>query len=240
MAVKPTPAPALAPAASAAGVPPAASNTAPIFVSASDLSARFPDALRREADAWRELAPLWPSGGPAANAADPCVPTPPSFWQCFKSNGGGLSLIRQLDRPGILTLRDDAGRSVYALLLALDERSATLRIGAQRIVIALVSLANLWQGDFATYWQAPVGYQRVLGEGESGPLVDQLAIQLAALRGEAPPEGAQRFDVTLRSRLQAFQLAQGLKPDGLAGPTTYMQLTRASGPTNEPRLTVKR
>jgi general secretion pathway protein A len=239
VAAKPASATAVSPAASAA-VLPTASPAAPTFITATDLSTRFPDALRREADAWRELAPLWPSGGPAANAADPCVPTPPSTWQCFKSNSGGLPLIRQLDRPGILTLRDDAGRPVHALLLALDDRNATLRIGGQRIVVALVSLANLWQGDFATFWQAPAGYQRVLGDGDSGPLVDQLSSQLATLRGEAPPVGAQRFDAALKSRLQAFQLAHGLKPDGLAGPTTYMQLARASGPSAEPRLTVQR
>jgi general secretion pathway protein A len=214
----------------------AAGSPAPIFITASDLSMRFAAApLRQEAEAWRALAALWPSDGPAVNA-EPCVPTPPSTWQCFKSSNGGLALIRQLDRPGLITLRDDAGRPVHALLVALDERAATLRIGGQNVAVALVSLANLWQGDFATFWQAPPGYQRTLGDGDTGALVNQLATQLAALRGEAPPAGAQRYDAALKSRVQAFQLAHGLRADGLAGPTTYMQLSRASGGRNEPRL----
>ena len=37
------------------------------------------------------------------------------------------------------------------------------------------------------------------------------------------------FDTTLRSRVAAFQQAQGLTPDGVAGPTTLMQINRASG-----------
>ena len=216
---------------------------APVFITAADLSTRFANPLRREADAWRELAPLWRAGGPDAQAAEPCAPQPPSTWQCFKSSGGGLPLIRQLDRPGILSLRDDAGRPVYALLVAIDERSATLRVGGQNLAVALVSLANLWQGDFATYWQAPAGYQRVLGDGDTGPLVDRLAAQIAGLRGEAPPAGAQRFDAAFKSRVQAFQLAHGLKPDGLAGPTTYMQLARAAtapDANKEPRLVALR
>ena len=41
--------------------------------------------------------------------------------------------------------------------------------------------------------------------------------------------------VPLKSRISAFQMAQGLKPDGLAGPMTYMQLNRISG-VDEPKL----
>jgi len=213
----------------------AAVNAAPVFITATDLSTRFATPLRREADAWREVAALWPADGPTANA-DPCTPTPPSTWQCFKSSNGGLALIRQLDRPGLVTLRDDTGRPVHALLVALDERSATLRMGGQSVTVALVSLANLWQGDFATFWQAPAGYQRPLGDGDSGALVGLLARQLATLRGEAAPATAQRYDAALKSRVQAFQLAHGLRADGLAGPTTFMQLARAAGARNEPRL----
>jgi len=212
-----------------------ATAAAPIFITSADLSTRFATPLRREAEAWRELAPLWPGDGPAAQA-EPCTPTPPSTWQCFKSSSGGLALIRQLDRPGVITLRDDAGRPVYALLVALDERSATLRMGGQSLVVALVALANLWQGDFATFWQAPAGYQRTLADGDSGVLVDQLATQLAAWRGEPAPAAGQRYNAALKSRVQAFQLAHGLRADGLAGPTTYMQLARAGGGRNEPRL----
>jgi general secretion pathway protein A len=229
-----------APAAShALGAMAAASEAAPIFITANDLSTRFATPLYRESDAWHELATLWPNDGPAANA-DPCVPAPPSTWQCFKSSNGGLALIRQLDRPGLVTLRDDAGRPVHALLVALDERAATLRMGGQSLAVALVALANLWQGDFATFWQAPAGYQRPLGDGDGGALVEQLAAQLAALRGEAAPAGAPRYDAALKSRVQAFQLAHGLRADGLAGPTTYMQLARATATPdgrNEPRLT---
>ena len=228
-------------AARGSGAAATAANVAPIFITAADLSTRFAAPLRREADAWRELAPLWVGAGPSAGPdADPCAPAPPSTWQCFRSGSGGLALIRQLDRPGLITLRDEAGRPVHALLVALDERSATLRIGGQNVAVALVSLANLWLGDFATYWQAPSGYQRALGDGDSGPLVDQLAAQLAALRGEAPPAGAQRFDAAFKARVQAFQLAHGLRADGLAGPTTYMQLARAGGVRNEPRLMAAR
>ena len=204
-----------------------------MFLAAADLPARFGPPLRREGDAWRALAALWRISLPEANG-DPCVQAPP--WQCFKSANGGLPLIRQLDRPGFITLHDDAERPLHVLLVALGDRTATLHIGSQTQTVSLVSLANVWQGDFATFWQAPGGYQRTLGDGDTGTLVDHLAAQLASVRGEAPPAARQRYDAALKSRVQAFQLANGLKADGLAGPTTFMQLARAAGDRSEPRL----
>jgi general secretion pathway protein A len=45
------------------------------------------------------------------------------------------------------------------------------------------------------------------------------------------PEGT-----PLKPRIEAFQRAQGLKADGLAGPLTQMQLNRVAA-VAEPRLT---
>jgi general secretion pathway protein A len=99
-----------------------------------------------------------------------------------------------------------------------------------------VSLANVWQGDFGTFWRAPEGYAGVLADGARGPAVDLLATQLAALRGEAAPAAGQTYSAALRARVQAFQLSQGIQADGRAGPTTFMQLARATGTSREPRL----
>ena len=219
--------------APATAAPEATSTAPPLFLTAAELSTRFANPSRREADAWRELAPLWRIDL-AEGSVDPCTQTPP--WQCLRSSNGGLALIRQLDRPGLITLRDDAGRTLPAVLLALDDRRALLGIGAQTLSVSLVSLANVWQGDFATYWQAPAGYQRALSDGDSGELVTRVASQLAAVRGEAAPAGPQRYDAAMKARVQAFQLANGLRADGLAGPTTFMQLQRAAGDRSEPRL----
>jgi len=38
-----------------------------------------------------------------------------------------------------------------------------------------------------------------------------------------------------KAQVASFQLSQGLKADGLAGPTTFMQLNRATG-IDEPQL----
>ena len=129
----------------------------------------------------------------------------------------------------MLTLYDDADRPVHALLTALGERSATLELGGASRTVSLLSLASVWRGEFATLWRAPAGYTD--GVVESGPAADWLVGQLDALGGGAPETAA----ADLPARVSAFQLAQGLKPDGRAGPITIMLLNRARG-IDEPRL----
>ena len=196
---------------------------------------------RDEKQAWRELAPAWQL---ALGDADPCPAAQRQQVPCFKIASSTLALIRQLDRPGILTLRSGNGSSsgdappspaAFAVLTGLTEGTATLRMNGASQTVSLAVLATLWQGDFATLWRAPDGYTALLAPGSAGPVVDRLAGQLAALDGSAPPAAGQGFDAALKARVHAFQLAQGLKPDGRAGPTTFMQLNRARGAA-EPRL----
>ena len=219
-------------ASSVAAAASATASAPPLaFLSAADLKSSFKTLVHDERDAWRELAPAWKLDLPEP---DPCAAAQRQQVQCFKS-GSTLALIRQLGRPGILTLQGENEKPVYAVLVGLTNQAATLRMGGVTQTVSLVSLAQLWRGDFATFWRAPEGYRSAIADGSAGPLVDRLAAQLAKLHGEPAPAVNQRFDAALRSKVFAFQLSQGLKPDGIAGPTTFMQLNRASG-VDEPRL----
>jgi general secretion pathway protein A len=233
----PLPAPASAPVAAAASnntpPAPAASQAVAATFLTRDFSSRFANVLRNENDAWHELAPLW--GLPALDAGkDPCQAAAQTQTLCYRGNTT-LALVRQLDRPVILSLKDESERPVFALLVGLGPNQAMLRMAGETHTVSLVSLATLWRGEYATYWRAPAGYSARLTEGQSGLMVDQLATQLAAFLGEPPPAQKAVFNAVMRARLSTFQMAHGLKPDGIAGPTTFMQLNRVSG-VDEPRL----
>jgi general secretion pathway protein A len=187
-----------------------------------------------EADAWRELAPAWQV---ALEPGDPCVAAAKSQVQCYRSASSTLALIRQIGRPGILTLYDDENRPFFALLTGLTEGGATLRMGGTEQSVALLSLAGLWRGEFATFWRAPPGYSNPITDGSSRSTAQWLGAQFDSLEAAALPatRPASRAALTLKARVLAFQIAHGLRPDGLAGPTTLMQLNRAVG-IAEPHL----
>ena len=218
---------ALAGASSALGAAPAANPAEEIQA----LLAQLPGDLNA---AWRELAPVWKL---PATGADPCQSVSVQPFQCYRSASLSVLRLRQLGRPGILTLQADGGAPVYAVLTGLSDQSATLQIAGRPHSVRLVSLVALWRGDFATFWRPPSGYSPGLrGEG-AGPALAQLGRQLALLDGAPPPAVAAPpvLDAALRERIQAFQRAQGLEPDGLPGPMTFMQIDSATD-ASVPRL----
>ena len=228
------PVPAPEPAALAQAMPVASAaarepvdQPAPAWASLSS----SPTLLRSEDQAWRELALAWKL---SPGEGDACKALLREQVRCFSGNTS-LALISQLGRPGIVTLDSQSGAPSYALLTALTGDSATLRAGRTEQTVTRAALAARWRGDFSTLWRSPAGYSGSVVEGQRGPVVDWVAARLAEANGTAPLAGRPVLDASLKARLRAFQLAQGLPPDGQLGPLTFMQLNRSAG-VDEPRL----
>lgn len=192
----------------------------------ADATALLAAAYRQSATAWRELALRW---NVAIGEGEPCATAAQAQLACFRS-AGGLAVVRQLARPGLLTLQGPGGAPLYALLVALNDSQATLQVGQRRFVLPLPMLVGLWRGDFATFWRTPPGWREGADASADATTRAWLAAPLAAA-GFGP--GA-----ALAQRVWAFQLAQGLPPDGRAGPMTLMRLNRSAG-VAEPRLLVE-
>ena len=178
-----------------------------------------------EGTAWRELALRW---NVAIGEGDPCRAALQARLACFHSANGGLVLLRQLQRPAVLSLRQGRGPRVHAVLVALGERRATLQVGARQFELPLAMLAQIWQGDFSTFWRTPPGWRGAAG-ADAGPASRAWQEQWLA-RLEPGQQGRAWPD-----QVAAFQARWGLPVDGLAGPLTLMQLNRQAG-VEEPRL----
>jgi general secretion pathway protein A len=223
------PASAPAPIGGSAGVTPVVSLEAPKPLAAAELRSTF--SPRDEKDAWRELATWWNLD---VSNGEPCELAQRHQVRCYKA-ATPLELVRRLGRPGIVGLRDDANRAVHVLLVGLTDQAAILQVGGVARSATLGSFQKLWDGEFATYWRVPPGYAGSVSEGDTGPAVDYLAARLATLDGEPPPSGKQALSPALRRKVARFQTTHGLRGTGTAGPTTFMQLNRASG-VDEPWL----
>jgi general secretion pathway protein A len=159
--------------------------------------------------------------------------------RCYSARGG-LDELRRLNRPAVLRMRSAQGEQFHATLIALGENSASFAIGAQRTRIALAALAAQWSGHYLVLWRAP---PQVPGDlvraGERGAAVQWLAVELARANGRPIiPNDQAVFDEALAHEVKAFQLAQGLVPDGAVGRQTLMRLASLgdrAAPTLEPR-----
>jgi general secretion pathway protein A len=187
--------------------------------------------------AWREMAPDWQL---PVNSANPCQNAAAQQIQCYRTSKLNLPLLRQLNRPGILTLQAAQVPAVYAQLVGLSDHTATLRLGGRLHKVRLLDLAQWWRGDFATFWQGPAGYDSGLKDGSTGPAIDWLASRLTLLDGvpsAGPHGGPIVLDAALRARVLAFQRARGITPDGQPGPMTFMQIESATRSQPQPLLT---
>ena len=212
--------------------PPPAALAVPTL-DATGLAAVWADLPRNESSAWQTLGTLW--GAPADESGDHCKAWAARDLQCFKAQRTSLAMLRQLDRPGLLTLVSPEGRSAYAVLTGLNADYATLELNGVPHRVRVDTLAQWWRGDFATLWRSPPGYPGARQAVNSPVVAEWLVARLDSLPTATPAASAREGAPDLKARLYQFQLAQGLIPDGRAGPMTFMQLNRAAG-LAEPRL----
>jgi len=236
----PVPTAASHPAATATPVvapPTPAASATPPAPAAEPIEALLPQLPADINTAWAALAS---SGQVAVDASNPCGiadAADPSL-QCYRTSNLTLPVLRQLGRPGILTLQANGGAPVYAVLVGMTDQNATLHLPTGQHTVSLIALGRLWRGEFATFWRAPQGYSPAARGGGSGLAIAALAAQLGKLDGVPPtPPGLepQVLDADLKARVRDFQRAHGLKADGQPGPMTYMQLESALG-IQQPRL----
>jgi general secretion pathway protein A len=150
---------------------------------------------------------------------------------------GGLPDLRRVNQPAVL-LMDGAGRErpYHALLKALDDDSATFVIAGATRRVALAEVASQWSGSYVLLWHAPAGFGNTLSAGSRGPAVLWLRQALARLQG-GDAQGPAWYDGELAARVRAFQAAEGMVPDGMAGAFTVIRLNMRLDPSL-PRLDV--
>ena len=198
---------------------------------------------RDVAAAYRRLGQLWQL---SLAGDEPCAAAQKVDMFCFRSNKG-LAEIRQLDRPGILTLYDDAHQNYYVLLRGLSADQALLQFGEQLATVSLTTLAHRWEGEYATLWHGPAEARRGIAKNARsvavGWLISRLALAETRSTGQKPvpitstPIPIATFDTALATQVREFQLSHGLLPDGVAGPQTLMQLASLTDPA-EPHLQI--
>jgi general secretion pathway protein A len=233
-----SPASITAPSATAAPATPAPVSSAVAPVAGPPPSSAWPTAagmpdLRTLPD---EQKPLWQALGKAWGLELPerdfCAAALRQGVQCFRTTRLTATGLQQLDRPGLLLLRDqDASR--WVLVRALREGQWQLRSGQQTWTVPLDDLPRWWTGEYASLWRLPPGQRtRVFTATPSDPAGRWLDQRLR----EMAEQGRLRVDGTdFAAHVRAFQSQHGLYGDGKALPSTFLLVNRLTG-VDEPRL----
>lgn len=191
-------------------------------------------------EAMGALFGLWGASFDAA-AGDVCAQAFVHGLTCYMNGSGTLAELEQLDRPAVLSLRDEGGRDVYAAVAGLAGDTATLRTGDGDFRVALADLLGHWTGEqLALERPATPPFNNLL-PGVRAEGVVWLRESLARIFGEVPPEDVSPlYDASLEAKVREYQRARMLKVDGIVGTRTQTALLEDLGERLDPRLAASR
>ncbi|QEY15784.1 general secretion pathway protein GspA [Cellvibrio sp. KY-GH-1] len=166
------------------------------------------------------------------NAIDkqaPCTSLNKSTYECAKAKLNSWDELKELNRPGVMTLATPDKKWVYALLIGLSENHALFLVDGAEKVIPWSELVVQWNGDFLYVWSRPAGFEGSLQLGDRSDLVTWVAEQFAKLDQQPAPLTRQFFTDRLQKRIELFQANNGILPDGVFNEQTLRRLNEALG-----------
>jgi general secretion pathway protein A len=150
---------------------------------------------------------------------------------------GSWAQLRTLNRPAILTLTDDIGRTHQVLLTALGDETATIDLGGETRQASIAGMSRYWFGDFLLLWRPPLAVAKALAPGMRGADVRWLRENLRVAQGlPAAPAGSDVYDEDLARLVQDFQRQHRLNIDGVAGVQTQIVLDTVVNATGSPTI----
>ena len=150
---------------------------------------------------------------------------------------GSWAQLRTLNRPAILTLTDDIGRTHQVLLTTLGDDTATIDLGGEARAVSIAGMSRYWFGDFLLLWRPPLAVAKALAPGMRGADVRWLRENLRVAQGlPAAPAGSDFYDEDLARLVQDFQRQHRLNIDGVAGVQTQIVLDTVVNATGSPTI----
>ncbi|GLT15115.1 ExeA family protein [Vibrio algivorus] len=168
--------------------------------------------------AMKTLMALW--GYKVANDEANCQQVERANLYCYQDSGT-LNDLAVINRPAMLTLQDQY-HSYFAILYKLSDEKVQLLLADKRVEVPTQWLKQHWSGEFQLLWHSELAGQ-TLKLSSQGPEVEKLNNLLSQVLGE-PLKERHQFDQSMKNRVEAFQMWQGINVDGIAGKRTLMLL----------------
>lgn len=218
-------------------LPVAAQSKKPRLPGQDDLQLSLVDRLVSQAEAFTVLFGLWGEGYRVSEHPIACDYAEQVGLGCLHRQGTRKSL-EQLNRPAILTLRHDNGKTGYVTLGSLDDAEAVLQTANGRERWPFSTIEEYWFGDYTVLWRLPP-YVTDIGsfagdDGEHLWLSSQM-MELADVHSPDRREQSRIKSLSLEEQIRWYQNLKGLQVDGIAGAMTLIQINNDLNP-GVPRL----
>jgi len=176
-----------------------------------------------------------------SGATSGCAQAGAAGLACFYQRGS-WSGLRQMDRPAILTLTDNAGNGHEVVLTAIHGATAEISIGGVRTTHPVAAISEIWFGQYLMLWRPAGGRVVSLGPGTRGADISWLRTSLASISPDYVSENpdSNEYDANLEQVVRAFQRDHRLDVDGLAGQQTQIIINSLLAVEGTPRLTMPR
>jgi general secretion pathway protein A len=150
-------------------------------------------------------------------------------YSCEKVRLASWDELKDINRPGLMTLATSDKKWVYLLLAGLSENYVLIIENGVERIIPWRDIAPLWTGDFYYVWSRPQGFEKSLQLGDKSDLVTWVAEQFAQLDQQPAPLTRQFYTEKLKKRVELFQRTQNILPDGVIGAQTLRRLNEVLG-----------
>lgn len=143
----------------------------------------------------------------------------------MKKVSGDLNLIRTLNLPAIIKLKDPTlSASVFLTLIQLDNNTVTLITDDRRLIVANQNeLYSYWTGSAYIPWKNFLACEGRIPNNASDESILTLKMILKEI-GFGDIQLDPDYDETTQSAVMTLQSRNGLAPDGVVGPLTKIIL----------------
>ncbi|GGQ10455.1 ExeA family protein [Shewanella litoralis] len=141
---------------------------------------------------------------------------------CYQQQGNWHSIMR-LNYPAVVYLQDAQANVFYGVIVERQAEQILLQLGEQQFWVNKDWFDRHFSGTFEILWQPDSVLPREIGQSSSLAQVQWLENSLAMVN-QRRARLLTQFDSDLEQQLMQFQRQHGLKPDGIAGSQTLIQL----------------
>ncbi|HSC69392.1 MAG TPA: AAA family ATPase [Cellvibrio sp.] len=160
---------------------------------------------------------------------NPCQVVKDAEYVCEKTQINSWDELKDINRPGLITLATPDKKWVYALIIGLSENHALLLENGTKKIVPWNEVANVWNGDLLYVWSRPKSFEGNLQMGDKSDLITWIAEQFALIDQQPAPLTRQFFTERLKTRVELFQSTQNILPDGVINAQTLRRLNEVLG-----------